>query len=348
MLKKSLFFILAVLLAACSEEKLVDESNSTQKLLVASYDGSNSHILTTDLKNPISESSDLYFQANSNYISQSPITRMQSFLNYIFAFVPNDSKIVVFNKNTWKNVATIDFSDEGLKPLKLAFANATDAYLICENSNKLILLDIYYFKASRVIELPNFASDIIALGNQIYIAVPLENQISIVDSRTHLITSSIPIDNRPYTFALATSAQNLIVLSAGTGKLPQDPIDNISAPSVTNIDMSTLGIVATNTLTIPIYDITNKYPKEFVITNNDWGFMALDSMLIKIDARDITFAVSIYDAVILGFSQNYLANEIFAIEKSDFGTFIEKLDPISGAIREKLQTQLNITSFVSF
>jgi hypothetical protein len=348
MIKKILLALLAVMLISCSNEKLIDESDSNQKLLVASFDGTNSHIMKSDLKSTLSESNDLYTQANGSFISHSPITRMQSYLNYVFAFAPDENKIFIFNKNTTKVVAQIDFSDEGLRPMKLAFANATDAYLICENYNKLILLDILYFKKAREIDLPSFANDILALGNKIYITIPLENQVAIVDSRTHTITSQITVDNRPYIFALTSSSNNLIVLSAGAGKLPQDPMENLSAPSVANIDLASSSIVGTNPLVVPLYDIINKYPKEFVITNNDWGFFSLDSMLVKIDARDITFSISLYNAILSNFSQNYLANEIFVLEKTDFGSFIEKLNPISGAIEESQQTQLNLTSFVSF
>lgn len=348
MIKKILFVVMAVMFAACSSENLIDESNSNQSLLISTYDGANSHVLSSDLKNPISEENDLYYQANAKYIANSPIVRMQSYLNYIFAFVPDENKIVVFNKNTRKFVNQFDFSSNGLRPVKLAFANATDAYLICENYNKLIVLDIYYFKTAREIDLPNFATDILALGNQIYIALPLQDQIAIVDSRTHAITNSITVTNRPYIFAFANSAKNLIVLSAGSGKIAGDPIGTISAPSATNIDIPTNSIIATNAISISGYDITGKYPKELAITNNDWAFVALDSMLIKMDARDITFAIHAYDAIIISFSQNYLANDLFAIEKTDFGTFVEKLNPISGGIEDKSQSQLNITSFVSF
>ena len=348
MIKKILFAVLAVMLIACADEKLIDESNSNQKLLVASFDGANSHVMNSDLKSEMVESNDLYNQANGSFIAHSPVTRLQSYLNYIFAFVPDENKIVVFNKNTLKSVSQIDFSNEGLRPMKLAFANATDAYLICENYNKLILLDIYYFKKAREIDLPTFANDILTLGNKIYITLPLENQIAIVDSRSHAITSTIAIDNRPYIFALTSSANNLIVLSAGAGKIPQDPMESLSAPSVTNIDLASSSVAGTDPLVVPAYDIVNKYLKEFVITNNDWGFFSLDSMLVKIDARDITFSISLYNAILSNFSQNYLANEMFVLEKTDFGTFIEKLNPISGAIEERLQTQLNLTSFVSF
>jgi len=65
------------------------------------------------------------------------------------------------------------------------------------------------------------------------------------------------------------------------------------------------------------------------------------------DARDITFAINLYNAQIFSFTQNYIANDLFALEKTDNGTMIEKLDPISGSLINNLQTQLNITSFVS-
>ncbi|HOV92123.1 MAG TPA: hypothetical protein PLC04_03470 [Candidatus Kapabacteria bacterium] len=347
MFKKILIAVLAVMLAACSSEKLIDESSSNQKLIVASFDGANSHILSTDLKSTLTESNDLFSQANSNYIANSPITRLQAYLNYIFAFVPDENKIIVFNKNTFKYVAQINFSSQGLRPLKLAFANATDAYLICENYNKLILVDIYYFKAAREIDLPASATDILSLGNQVFIALPFANQIAIVDSRTHTIASSIAVDNRPYIFALTSEVTNLIVLSAGAGKLNLDHMGTLSAPSVTNINLSSNSVTGSNPLTIPYYDITNKYPLQFAITNNDWAFIALDSMLIKMDARDITFAINLYNAQIFSFTQNYIANDLFALEKTDNGTMIEKLDPISGSLINNLQTQLNITSFVS-
>jgi len=347
MFKKILIAVLAVMLAACSSEKLIDESISNQKLIIASFDGTNSHILSTDLNSSLTESNDLYSQANANYITHFPITRLQVYLNYIFAFVPDENKIIIFNKNSFKYVAQIDFSSQKLRPLKLAFANATDAYLICENYNKLILVDIYYFKAAREIDLPASATDILALGNQVFIALPFANQIAVVDCRSHAIASSIAVDNRPYIFALTSEATNLIVLSAGAGKLNLDPLGTITGPSVTNVDLSSNSVNGTSPLTIPSFDITYKCPLQFAITNNDWGFIALDSMLLKMDARDITFAINLYNAQILSFSQNYLANYLFALERTDNGIIIEKLDPITGSLINSLQTQLNITSFVS-
>lgn len=342
----ALFGILFLLfISSCSDEKLITEIIPDKNILIATFDGSNAKLVRITFPNGDVINNDVFFAANGKNLANTQVTQISNYLQYIYLIVPNEYKLLILDRTTFKLLVEYSFSEEQLKPRKIVFANATEAYLIFENSDTMYLIDTYYNKVARKIKLEGIPSDILAVGNQVYVTLPLQNKLVNFDTRTHNIEQTLTIENVPYLVQKNANGSQILVLCAGTGKITGDFRETISNPSVAIIDYLTNSIISTNQIKPPKADLLKEYPISFVITNNDWGFFITNNYLIRIDAKQPQNSLLIEQAKYSNIFHNNIYNEFFLLTSTDSQSNIHLADPILGKKKQKLTFNSLITSF---
>ncbi len=338
----------ASLLISCSKEKLINEGSTDRDIIAATYDG-NSHLARYKFPTGTKISDDLFYQSNHSYISANKVANIRLFLKYIFLCVPDDYKIYIIDKNNFTSVATIDFSQEQLMPTDIAFANATEGYAIFKNTPKVALIDVYYFKLAKMIDVKDIASSISAVGNQIFVAIPLQNDVSIIDSRIHDVVQDISVDNRPYLLYPNIDGKDMNVVTAGFGKIPGDPNNALSKPTLNIIDVQSRSIASSNLIDPPKADLTQELPSSFIVTNNDWGFLITQNYLIRIDTRNPQYAIRIEQYTYGGLYHNNIYNELYVLDNKDANTsVIRALDPITGKKLNYINISLPVLTYSTY
>ncbi len=337
----SLFF----LIISCSEEKIITELSPDKHILVATHDGSVAKLSRLTFPNGEVIKNDVYMDANGKQISNNKITQLATYLQNIYVVIPEDYKVMVLDRTTFKLVAEFTFKEENKMPRKVVLANATEAYLIFDDFDQVYLIDTYYNKIARKIQLEGNASDILAAGNQVYITVPLKNQLSIFDTRTHKIESNIQIDNVPYLVQKNADGSMILVICAGIGKVPGDFREAISQPSVVALDFKTNAILSTNEIKPAKVDLLKEYPNMFIITNNDWGFFATQKYLIRIDAKQPQYSAMIEETGYSELLHNNIYNEFYLLLNLTNQSLIHQVDPVLAKKKEKLSLNQFVTFF---
>jgi len=343
-----LFFLsinLILLLLSCSEEKLITEISPNKHILIATHDGTTAKLTRLTFPDGNIVGNDVFYQANGKTISNNKITQLSPYLQNIWVIIPDDFKLLVLDRSSFKLLAEFNFDEEKILPRKIVFANATEAYLIFENAKYVYLIDTYYYKIARKIELEDKPSDILAVGNQVYITLPLQNKLAILDTRTHKIENTIQIDNVPYLVQKNADGTKILVLCAGIGKVPGDFREAISLPSITTLDFNTNIVLSKYEIKPPKVDLLKEYPKQFVVTNNDWGFFATDNYLIRLDAKDPKFTLLIEQTNYVELLHNNIYNEFYLLVNLPNQSIIHQVDPILAKKKDKLTFNQLITYF---
>lgn len=332
-------------LASCSDEKLITEISPGKHILVATYDGTTAKLSRIIFPKGDVIKSDVFFEANGKPISNKKISQVVTYLQNVYVLIPDDYKVIILDRTTFKLISEFDFKEENKMPRKVVFANATEAYLIFDDYEYVYLIDTYYNKIARKIELDDKPSDILAVGNQVYITLPLKNQLAILDTRIHKISQNIQINNVPYLVQKNSDGSKILVMCAGIGKVPGDFRDAISNPSVVAVDFKTNAILSTNEIKPPKVDLLKQYPKMFIITNNDWGFFATEKYLIRIDAKQPQYSILIEEVGYSSLLHNNIYNEFYLLFNSTNQSVIHQVDPILAKKKEKLTINQLVTFF---
>lgn len=330
------------LISSCSEEKVINDIGNNKDLLAISFD-EYSHFMRVSFPSGKTVSDDLYYEKNSNYLTYSKIENVRLFLKYVIAFVPEEKKITIIDKNTFKIISEISFEEENLEPVDIAFANATEGYVIFKNSPKICLLDVYYFKKAKYIELKGNSSAIASVGNQIYVTIPMQETVSIIDSRYHDVVAEIEVLNVPYLIYPSADGKKFVIISAGMGKIPEDPRDALSVPSAAIIDIASRKILSTHEIKVPGLELLNELPKDFIITNNDWAFIITSNYLIRLDVRDLSYSNKVEQAQYTQLYHNNVYNEPFLLENNENVSKIYRINSVSGKKTDNISINKKLT-----
>lgn len=327
--------MLIFLLFSCSDEKVINDSGSDKDILAASYDNS-SHLMKIKFPSGNITSSDIFFDKNGKPLTNSKISNIRLFLKYIFVFIPEENKISILDKNTFTIVSEIDFTENGLQPIDITFANATEGYVIFKDAPKVALIDIYYFKIAKIIDMEGNPSSISSVGNQIYITIPLNDIVSVIDSREHSVVQNIQVGNVPYLIYPTIDGSKFVIISAGVGKIPGDVRDAVTSPSVTLIDIQSRNIVSTNSIETPKLDMKTQLPLSFIITNNDWAFIITKDNLIKLDIREPSYSTRVEQYSYSQIYHNNVYNELYVLDSQNNSSKLYQLDPVTGKKKENI------------
>ena len=249
-MKKVILLILtSIIIVACShEEPLIDNSKTNVSFIIQR------NINTLEI---------LDFNDNPTFTNIEleknigKIDLMKKFRNKYYLVNKEMKKVFVLENINIPTINEIDFSFNGLIVKDICFPNATDCYIIYENSANVGIIDLTTNEITNIeIELSDIASSIAGLGNQIYVTIPNKNLVEIIDTRTNDIVSKITISNSPSIVDFSDNGRSAIVISRG---------DANTSAMINIIDLETKQITRTNILTGNQQNAINIIPNAMVV-----------------------------------------------------------------------------------
>ncbi|MFA6570515.1 MAG: hypothetical protein WCT77_04685 [Bacteroidota bacterium] len=274
--------ILTLIILSCSgKEGVIDNTNKSWYFL-ASVDSPNGAIMKVEMPAGTIISNDLFSEKNSRTLD-GKVEKIVSFRDNIFLIIPSTFKIEVVNKTTFISVATVDYSSLGLAPTDICFANATDAYVAHGRDSVVSILDLTNFVIARQIITGSHPVAITSSGNQIFVADQLDNNIAVIDSRTHNVEAKIPVQTAPTYIATNSTGEKIIVVSLGAGKL--DGTSAKSAAQVSLIDVQSRTVIKTKEIASGSTNPKDVVPSGLIVSKYDMGYISTQINLYSYDTR---------------------------------------------------------------
>lgn len=287
-MKKLIFiiFFIALFYSCNDEERIVDNTSSDIQVLIADEDEAILRLVDLNSNTVINEN---ILSQIENHQFSSPVSQIKRYLGKLFIVIPEDMKIVIIEEVGLKLISVIDYSDIALKPFSIEFANATTAYVIHSESNKISILDItdsdsfVGYKIARQIEVGQLPTDIAIRGNQIMVTNSGDNTVSILDTRTNAVEKTLTTFPVPYLVDYIPGQDEAIIVCKGEGKNNSNPT---SAAYVQYIDLNANEITQSQLLNVDDGANADEINPEYLITTEEeWGFVLANDQLIRIDLR---------------------------------------------------------------
>lgn len=276
-------FIVFIMLASCSSEEKVINPVKDGRLLTVSTDAGGYSLKGVEVPTGIVIEED-YFRKYFASEATNKITAIADNGFDIFFFMPDEMKILVLDKKEMMMKAVIDFSSYGLKPYTATFPNATDAYVLSQESNDVTIIDLTVYEIAHNIKCGIKPVAIASYENQIHIADFSANLVHVIDTRTRQIAATIPVHPGP-SFIRFTDDGNLsIVISSGVSGI--EPNMTKSEARATFINKQTRTVEAVTDIGFGQIAPVDQYPRGFEITQKDWGFVPTQSGLFRLDLRN--------------------------------------------------------------
>lgn len=329
-MKKLIVAVLAALtLVACSDDKVVDNSN-VGFLTLAAVGGSND-LRVVDLADGSIVYQDVLSEV-AGVKANSKITRIKEFGGAFFICVPDDYKIYSIDKQTFELLDEIDFSEEELTPHSICFPNSSNAYVACSNSNVVKVYDLKNRELARTIEVRDAPVDIAGVGNQVYTANRDDNTLSIIDTREHKQVALMPVSDAPYFLETAPQREKIIAVSLGAGKI--DTNDQKTAAKMYLIDYSNRTIVSEKEIGFePTFDPKEVTPFGIAVTRLEQVYFPTDMALFKTDAFSAQYVGLMNRFDYRSASYSYSKDKLILLKNMDNNMSIVVADP-AGAKEE--------------
>ncbi len=330
----SIISLIPFLLSCSDEEKLVDNTKEVWRMLIA-RDYPNPRIEMLEFPSIKVISNDIVSENNNFNLSSTP-TKIKIFRNMIYFLMSSDYKILVFNLIDFKLAHEFDFSDEKLEPTDICFlTNGTTAYVCHKNSSLVTVLDIYFFKKARQIEVGNGPIAIACSGNQVYVANYNDNSVSVIDSRTNEQLELIKLSPKPIYIGFDYTGKTAVVVSMGFGK---DGAINEKTPAVvTFIDVENKLIENSLELGYQMQKSIDQIPTGLGITETNWAFIPTNEMLVRIDLRRKDRVIFVNRSKYSGALYNYFKKEIWIIrdDGNEYSLLIS--NQTTGTVQQRFQ-----------
>lgn len=328
-----IFFIIVGVLSCSRDEKLVDNTIDNWKLLVSIND-EYPRIEMISLPDRSVINSDIFFSGNSEKL-KGIVTKIVEFRENLYLFIPDLSLIEIINKETFKRVATLDFSILSKNIGDICFPNATDAYLTHPNDSSVSLIDLTNFKIARNIKVGNGPSGITCAGNQIFVANTLDNTVSIIDSRTHQEEDVKSVAPFPLYLDVTLNGKYAIAISVGNGKL--DSLAPKSPAIASYINISTRNIDYIKEIGNNTVKAIDAFPKGIIIPSNIWAFLPVKDYLLLLDSRTGAAVQTYKNLGLLSMYYNYKRNEVVCFKFVNNSYKISTINPTNGQLIKEYQ-----------
>ncbi|MCO5249881.1 MAG: hypothetical protein M9949_00480 [Candidatus Kapabacteria bacterium] len=233
----------------------------------------------------------------------------------IFFFVPEDMKILVVGKTDMLMKAVIDFAPYGLKPVSITFANATDAYVLNQESNDVSIVDLTVYEVARNIKCGIHPVGISSYGNQVHIADKVANLVHVIDTRTRAVEESIKVHSGPTFIRFTDDGKTSIVISSGVSGNEANPTK--SNAMVTYIDVESRTVSSTVDLGFGQLPALEQYPRGFEVTQTDWGFVQTQMGLFRLDLRNPDKIALMFRTAYDGIAYNREKSELILYTSGD-------------------------------
>lgn len=283
---------------------------------------------------------DVYFSANGKQLSSAP-TKAADFRNHIYLLFAEEYKIEILDKSTFIVTSVIDFSAGNLKPTDICFPNSTDAYVAHGNDSVVSLLDITVFQIARSIRVGKFPVSISVAGNQIYTANFGDNTVSIIDSRTHTEVGKIGVAPCPIFVLPNNNGDEMLVLSAGRGKIPSE---SEKTPAVINfINIANRSVISSLEIGVGAQKAIDQIPYGLAVSQKDWAFIPTNTSLFRVDLRSKQRVSIASSKKYTALSYNFRRLEVLLLGRDGSASWFETADQATG----KTVHRYNLPSDVS-
>jgi YVTN family beta-propeller protein len=295
-----------VLLQSCTpEEPFIDSFSDSWRLIVA--DDSPGMRLAMMPIGTISN--DQFYSSATGSPLTDTITSVLAYRDQLFLLHSSSTGIDVVHRDSLKLVATINVA-----PLAaahdFAFANATTAYSTHPNDSVVAVIDLTTFAVVRTIPCGTRPLGIAVTGNQVFVADQVTNQVHVIDTRTNLVTASLPSVIAP-TFVEADPANDqVLVVGLGAGKLDDAPK---TTPQAVFIQGATKTVSAAIDLTARSADGPTQVPVGLAITLTENAFVPVSNALLRISTRTKNRAVAAQFTSLSSIAYNPLRAEVLLV-----------------------------------
>lgn len=274
--------MISIVISCSSNEKTINPIETSTQVLVAIETGEVKIINLPDFKEVNSD----ILAGKISFQLTGPITNMNKFGDNLYLSAAKDFKVIVIDIKTMTLKAILDFSNQQAEVGEIAFPNSTDAYIVHPNKDFVSIVDITVFKIARQITVGSGPCSIAVSGNQIIVTNKLSDNVSIIDSRTHSQETLLPVSPVPSFVKVSNDGNYAVVVSAGYGKT--DTTQPKSPAVVTFINIADKSINNQFDLGFEKIDPVQQNPVGLVLTPSDWGFVATNENLFRIDIKSKT------------------------------------------------------------
>ena len=335
----SVFAVILGLVSCSKESKEINSYDDAARGLVVA--GANhTELKIIDALTGSVSTEDVFLSANGKSLN-SEIVRIAEYRDVLYIFQPEEYRIVAISAIDFKQIAIIDFSSKGYKPLDICFANATDSYIVFSNAAKVCLMDLTNYAIAREIDLPANANSITVSGNQVFLACTAANKISVIDTRTNQRTHDLNTDANPLYVGVRYNGKECVAISAGTGKIDTNETKTAAACNYYDVDTkANTGRVEVGSTAAPA---TKFYPKGLVVTSKDWAFVPGQTHFLRADIKGKKRVSVIGKYVYNSIYYDIVRGEIIAIKELNGVLNADFCDPTTGS-KKRTITLPNNTS----
>lgn len=268
-------------ISGCSQDEPTYNNFKDEWKILAATTGAPSSLALVSQPDGAVTSADIFASANGTQLAGT-VQKIVEFRENLYLMIPSVFQVVVIDKQTFKQMAVLDFSAQQRIPTDVAFGNATTGYVAHENDTSVTVIDITNFSIGRVIKVGMRPVAIAAVGNQVFVANQSDNTVSQIDTRTNTVVATHQVATAPTFIRPNASGHEVMVLSLGAGKL--DTAGMKTPPVITYIDSSRI-IVEVTPLDDPLLDGVNALPTSISVSPKEWAYITVQKGVIRLDTK---------------------------------------------------------------
>lgn len=282
LLLKGFFGLLfLVLLNACNDDDSTPTIPDADVIVINEGNFSSGDASISTFNTVTDEVSLSVFTGQNSFPFEAIIQNVVEYNNDSYAVCNAVDKVEVFNSETFASVATIQpnagdaiqfaspfsFAAVGNKGYISNWGTFNNTTFQFENSF-LIVVDLTDFSIDSKIDLTVQPQHLLAIGNNIYIADVGGNTISILDTNTDTVTSTITVSNGPDRFLLDANDKLWVVCTSGNLVRINTSTNTVEA-TISNVQVANFNTKAVmNNTKDKIYYMSSEFNSDFSATNN--------------------------------------------------------------------------------
>jgi len=227
-------FLITVLFSACKQEEIfINEYPQFGKYLFSSENKIYQYLPETKTVEIILNS------------LPSSVSKIKYFRGYYYLLLPDAKSIYIIREKTFEIVSKVDYSFLDITPIDICFPNATDAYVL-HNESQVTILDLTNFKvANAVMKIGKAPAAIAGAGNQVYICCQGDDMIYTIDTRTNSVVNTIKVSTSPSFLEFNYEGTTAFIVCTGadisSGEKTQAVVEVVDVSRKEVIDIIRLG-----------------------------------------------------------------------------------------------------------
>ncbi|HYF03625.1 MAG TPA: YncE family protein [Patescibacteria group bacterium] len=334
-----------IIFSACKpEERMIEAPQTSWQILAATDMPAALKIIEQPGSKVITD--DAYAAANGE--AMPAVTKIAEYGGRLFLLKKDAPEIEVLDRATFKKSVTIEMSSAGT-PIDITFPNATTAFVIHANTEIVDVVDIYNNKVARSIAVGKKPVAVAAVGNQVYIANQDDNTLSVIDTRTNLVTMTLPVHTAPMALAAHPSQNEVLVLSLGGGKLLKEGEEK-SPARLTFINNDTKQTINSVSVFEVAKDSLLGVPVGLALGQGSYpyAFVAFKTVITRVDARRHAGTRILRQPASAGIQYNFKRDELLIFNTNGNSLQLITANPVSGDKRMTTTLPFSPTVIIPF